>query len=1036
MILQATHTPLSTALVAIMVPDYYAMLAIDPNSDRAAIEAALTRCQPLWSSGTRNPKNKHTYQSYLDQIPAIRQALLTDDHNRAAYDTELTSTRSAEKDKKLDQLMRLVKLRAAKGGLSVADRSILRDKSGSLGLTKEDLDRLIEPIPARAEPPREEDGPEPIADLLDGTTRRQIRVALEHLARRDLYDALGLLQDAPTFEVAARATAERGRWMQKSQVTAEKTVWLEVISYAQSHIVAPTERVRYDRTLRADAEDSLVESALFAIDGLDRLDLGTRHVLLDEAAAKGIAPDRAEKLIKKACASKGVARDLWGAPPTASSLLRLLRCRSCGGVTNYADQVKGAAHPLGCRHCGASLKWTCPVCQRERWVDELRCTCGLPIEALEPLVRHFSAAQSAFKRRDLIDSLDHLEAARALAPKHPGVQKGFDMIKERQTAIARTRASWEAARSARMLGAGLSIVKAWEAIVAADDPAMLQAWNEVTRGLQSARVLVAQAKSAEGADPAVARGLYRQALSLVADFKEAIEGIKRCPPDPPTRLIVEQHSDRLRLRWSSPADDGQGPVLYRVVRKVGAVPSDATDAELIAETASNSCEDDSALPGETYGYAVFSRRGGIDSKHSAYSGPLLLIGEVQGLRAEARGGEVQLWWVTPRRAVGVSVVRKIGAAPVSPDDGDAIEILRDSAWDKGLADDQVYGYAIYVQYQDLSGQRITSLGSSIMVRPHPPISGLEPPTLRIEPEGRLRLGWLPPQRGAVRILRVPRSVDLMFGSKLSTSELEGLKGVIFEAVGLDHAFDSAPPESETCLYYPLVGWAGEWVVGRPAIFSCLADPTDLRVVRVGVTGGVHLRWRWNPRSSFCLLLAREGEFPTGPDDREAIPIEIDEAEYSRKGYLAWNLPTDNAGAWRIVVYSVAHIDGERFVSSGLELTARTTLPGPNPQITLSYRWRRRAFPGRGWSVILKTDPPGASLPPTVLVVHPRTVPLTADDGELIAHFPACQDGASFPIQATSNWNKDRARIFIDPSTDPDDITPIRIKHPVSEDARA
>jgi hypothetical protein len=61
-----------------MVPDYYAMLGVEPGADRAAVEAALARQQPIWSSGTRNPKNKHTYQSYLDQIPAIRQALLGD----------------------------------------------------------------------------------------------------------------------------------------------------------------------------------------------------------------------------------------------------------------------------------------------------------------------------------------------------------------------------------------------------------------------------------------------------------------------------------------------------------------------------------------------------------------------------------------------------------------------------------------------------------------------------------------------------------------------------------------------------------------------------------------------------------------------------------------------------------------------------------------------------------------------------------------------------------------------------------------------
>jgi hypothetical protein len=68
-----------------MVPDYYARLEVDPRADRAEIEPALARKQPAWSMGTRNPKNRHTYQLYLDEIPALRRALLGDPASRAAY---------------------------------------------------------------------------------------------------------------------------------------------------------------------------------------------------------------------------------------------------------------------------------------------------------------------------------------------------------------------------------------------------------------------------------------------------------------------------------------------------------------------------------------------------------------------------------------------------------------------------------------------------------------------------------------------------------------------------------------------------------------------------------------------------------------------------------------------------------------------------------------------------------------------------------------------------------------------------------------
>src|ERR1700745_2717944 len=121
-----------------MVADYYTMLGVDPGADRGTLATALARAQPLWSSGTRNPKNKHTFQSYLDQIPALRQALLGEPSARAAYDAELAASRRAERDRKLDELQRLVRLRAAKGGLTVSDRTILRAEAVRLGLTHDD----------------------------------------------------------------------------------------------------------------------------------------------------------------------------------------------------------------------------------------------------------------------------------------------------------------------------------------------------------------------------------------------------------------------------------------------------------------------------------------------------------------------------------------------------------------------------------------------------------------------------------------------------------------------------------------------------------------------------------------------------------------------------------------------------------------------------------------------------------------------------------------------------------------------------------
>ena len=258
-----------------MVPDYYARLGVDPGADPAEIEAALKQQQPVWSMGTRNPKTRHTNQLYLDEVPALRRALLSGPEPRAAYDAELAAVQIAEREQKLDELQRRVRLRAAKGGLMTADRTLLRDEAARIGLDGDVLDRLTRLIPTLTTTTGpadvEELDDDPPADVLDPSTRRQIRGALEHLGRRDLYDALGLFRDAPASIITARADEERQRWMRKAQVTAEKTAWLEIIAHAQSHLTSPRARARYDRTLLLEAEESFDAVTVFALQGGLRL---------------------------------------------------------------------------------------------------------------------------------------------------------------------------------------------------------------------------------------------------------------------------------------------------------------------------------------------------------------------------------------------------------------------------------------------------------------------------------------------------------------------------------------------------------------------------------------------------------------------------------------------------------------------------------------------------------------------------------------------------------------------------------------------
>jgi hypothetical protein len=69
------------------------------------------------------------------------------------------------------------------------------------------------------------------------------------------------------------------------------------------------------------------------------------------------------------------------------------------------------------------------------------------------------------------------------------------------------------------------------------------------------------------------------------------------------------------------------------------------------------------------------------------------------------------------------------------------------------------------------------------------------------------------------------------------------------------------------------------------------------------------------------------------------------------------------------------------------------------------------------------------VPPTVLVTHPRTVPLSADDGQAVARFPAASDGSTFELPPGVNLRGVRVRLFADPLAEPDTLHPVSFRHP-------
>jgi hypothetical protein len=388
--------------------------------------------------------------------------------------------------------------------------------------------------------------------------RRQIDLTLSHLRRRDLYHALDLTRDAPAAEIIDRADALRRRWMQKAQVTADKTAWLEAVTFAQAHLTTPEARARYDRTLRLEAEESFQTLVEFAVEGLSRLDPTTSSALSREAERLGVAAERADRMIRHVCRRQ----NLTTAAPTGTSgagasarPLRVLRCRSCGGVSPVDPQQSNDASRALCPHCGASFRWKCPGCGLAHWNDQTRCACGFLLEQVEPFERRVAAAREHYRQRDYPGALAELEALERVCPQHPVVNRARTRIDGRMAELARVRGTFEVETNRHCLMAVRRILQAWSKLVPAADPEYLAALTETHRLLGEAASLAAEARRLAGTQPDRAQVLYRQSLAIAADLPDARDGLAACPPPPPTDLRLQVDRGGVRLQWvASPPD--------------------------------------------------------------------------------------------------------------------------------------------------------------------------------------------------------------------------------------------------------------------------------------------------------------------------------------------------------------------------------------------------------------------------------------------------------------------------------------------------
>lgn len=484
-------------------------------------------------------------------------------------------------------------------------------------------------------------------------------------------------------------------------------------------------------------------------------------------------------------------------------------------------------------------------------------------------------------------------------------------------------------------------------------------------------VMLAQARSLEGADVEAAADLYVRAAQRCRD-PEVDSALRRCRPQEPGQVTAVVSGDRVHIAWT-PSSARVGDITYRVVRHVdGGGQGDG--GTVGAGLPGLSVIDTSAPAGVPVRYAVWTLRNDEPSAAAQTSAAVAVLRSVQNLELVPGEKWVEVRWELPDGATAARVTRRTDGAPdpaTTRCDGGS---FRDSTVHTGVA----YEYRVESEYRLSDGSVGHGAPVTGRIRPQEPPQPVRDLTLAVEDDSVV-LSWTPPPRGEVYLRGLDGVPDVRPGQLVSVAASERLGARLrpTEPPRDGRLRMALPTDGRRHWLLPLTVVDGLAVVGNPVEYdSRLPSITDLRAERLG--GQIRLTWCWPHRVSEVLVLSRAEVPPTGPDDPAATRKRMTHALYQCSGC---HVAVSGGDQWMGVCVT-AFTDGAPV--HGPMVTAGSSAPGE-----ACYEIRRvSGFRHRNRHRLVVTASAAGVLGGVRVVARSRIPPLSPEDGVEVASFPA------------------------------------------------
>lgn len=359
-----------------------------------------------------------------------------------------------------------------------------------------------------------------------------------------------------------------------------------------------------------------------------------------------------------------------------------------------------------CGICGIELSVTCPSCKKSVATSQNYCACGAPIGInIDKAADYCNEAQKLIGVFDFMAARSQLASAKSAWPSLPQITAAENCLTDLESKIgAHVTKLRDAIGKKRFYEAKSlfeNVRKQYPGFTLSEETLIRTGMAAADTALAKARLSVNEAERI---------GYYCEALDASADCSEAMRYIQSHKPEPvPTvSLVVDSKERKARISWDgSPA---KGSISYLVVRKEGQPPIDSNDGAEIARTVQLHAVDESIRAGHEYFYAVFVDRYDTVSTGVQVQNSVLILTEVQGLKAVPSAGAVSLGWHALESGSEAEVWLE------GPGGGKIACTTSNGYTHTGLTNGRTYTYTVKVVY-NITGKRQVTKGVSVSATP-------------------------------------------------------------------------------------------------------------------------------------------------------------------------------------------------------------------------------------------------------------------------------------------------------------------------------